>query len=127
MGAIYTASRVVARLPSVISRHGLLARGLFHAWWHGSGLRRCTGSLGLRAIRANTTCPWTVFSARTRAKLAGEPRPAVVEETMASRTRSSSQQRPTSALYGWFTEGVDTRDLKKAKALLEELAVLKHA
>jgi predicted ATPase len=24
--------------------------------------------------------------------------------------------------YGWFTEGVDTRDLKGAKALLEELA-----
>jgi predicted ATPase len=25
-------------------------------------------------------------------------------------------------VYGWFTEGFDTRDLKKAKALLEELA-----
>ena len=24
-------------------------------------------------------------------------------------------------LYGWFTEGFDTRDLKDAKALLEEL------
>ena len=24
-------------------------------------------------------------------------------------------------LYGWFTEGFDTRDLKEAKALLEEL------
>jgi hypothetical protein len=24
--------------------------------------------------------------------------------------------------YGWFTEGFDTRDLKDAKALLEELA-----
>src|SRR5262245_3306674 len=48
-----------ARLPSVISRHGLLARGLLHAWWHGSCLRRCTSSLGLRTIRANTTCPWT--------------------------------------------------------------------
>ena len=26
-------------------------------------------------------------------------------------------------VYGWFTEGHDTRDLKEAKALLEELAV----
>ena len=26
-------------------------------------------------------------------------------------------------VYGWFTEGLDTRDLKDAKALLEELAV----
>jgi hypothetical protein len=24
-------------------------------------------------------------------------------------------------LYGWFAEGFDTRDLKEAKALLEEL------
>jgi predicted ATPase len=24
-------------------------------------------------------------------------------------------------IYGWFTEGFDTRDLKEAKALLEEL------
>jgi hypothetical protein len=59
LGAIYTASRVVARFPSVISRHGLLARGLFHAWWHGSGLRRRAGSLGLRTIRTNAACPWS--------------------------------------------------------------------
>jgi predicted ATPase len=25
-------------------------------------------------------------------------------------------------VYGWFTKGFDTRDLKEAKALLEELA-----
>jgi len=25
-------------------------------------------------------------------------------------------------VYGWFTEGFDTRDLKGGKALLEELA-----
>ena len=27
-------------------------------------------------------------------------------------------------VYGWFTEGFDTRDLKEAKGLLEELAPL---
>jgi len=26
------------------------------------------------------------------------------------------------AVYGWFTEGLDTLDLKEAKALLDELA-----
>jgi adenylate cyclase len=26
-----------------------------------------------------------------------------------------------SEIYGWFTEGFDTADLKEAKALLEEL------
>ena len=25
-------------------------------------------------------------------------------------------------VYGWFTEGFDTRDLKEAKALLDELS-----
>ena len=25
-------------------------------------------------------------------------------------------------IYGWFTQGFDTRDLKEAKALLEQLA-----
>ena len=28
----------------------------------------------------------------------------------------------TAAVYGWFTEGFDTTDLKEAKALLDELA-----
>jgi hypothetical protein len=29
---------------------------------------------------------------------------------------------PFFPVYGWFTEGFDTRDLKEAKVLLEELA-----
>ena len=29
-------------------------------------------------------------------------------------------------VYGWFTEGFETRDLKEAKALLEELAKLHY-
>jgi len=39
-----------------------------------------------------------------------------------------SQSKPQQArellapVYGWFTEGFDTRDLKEAKALLEELS-----
>jgi predicted ATPase len=27
-----------------------------------------------------------------------------------------------SEIYGWFTEGFDTKDLQEAKALLDELA-----
>jgi predicted ATPase len=30
-------------------------------------------------------------------------------------------------VYGWFTEGFDTRDLKEAKALLDELALLRSS
>jgi predicted ATPase len=50
---------------------------------------------------------------------------------MASRARSSSVDRLVgrdqqarellAPVYGWFTGGFDTRDLKEAKALLDEL------
>ncbi len=39
----------------------------------------------------------------------------------ATRARAASG-RAACSVYGWFTEGFDTRDLKEAKALLEELA-----
>jgi predicted ATPase len=35
---------------------------------------------------------------------------------------SRSARELLAPVYGWFTEGFDTRDLKEAKALLEELA-----
>jgi predicted ATPase len=53
---------------------------------------------------------------------------------MALRARDSTHEKPTRSwceqqarellapVYGWFTEGFDTRDLKEAKALLDELA-----
>ena len=31
-------------------------------------------------------------------------------------------QQMLAKVYGWFTEGFDTKDLQEAKALLEELA-----
>jgi hypothetical protein len=31
-------------------------------------------------------------------------------------------REPLAPVYGWFTKGFDTRDLKEAKALLVELA-----
>ncbi len=37
-------------------------------------------------------------------------------------TPRSTQRNPLFApVYGWFTEGFDTPDLKEAKALLDEL------
>jgi predicted ATPase len=53
----------------------------------------------------------------------------VCNETGASRARLwRDQGKPQQArellapVYGWFTEGFDTLDLKEAKTLLEELA-----
>ncbi len=36
--------------------------------------------------------------------------------------KTEEAQQMLAEIYGWFTEGFDTADLKEAKALLEELA-----
>ena len=41
---------------------------------------------------------------------------------MKTRSRRTEARDLLAPVYGWFTEGFDTRDLKEAKALLEELA-----
>ena len=46
--------------------------------------------------------------------------------SMARLWRDQGKRKETRELlapvYGWFTEGFDTRDLKEARALLDELA-----
>jgi predicted ATPase len=39
-----------------------------------------------------------------------------------SRSKVQEARELLAPVYGWFTEGFDTRDLKEAKALLEGLA-----
>jgi hypothetical protein len=40
-----------------------------------------------------------------------------------TRKLASSEVNLLAPVYGWFTEGFDTLDLKEAKALLEDLAL----
>jgi len=42
--------------------------------------------------------------------------------SMARRCKRTEALELLAPVYGWFTEGFDTRDLKDARALLEELA-----
>jgi predicted ATPase len=60
--------------------------------------------------------------ARQQQAKSWEPRAAM---SLARLWRSQGKVREARELlapvYGWFTEGFDTRDLKEAKALLEEL------
>ncbi len=37
-------------------------------------------------------------------------------------SKRAEAQQLLAEIYGWFTEGFDTADLKEAKALLEELS-----
>lgn len=36
--------------------------------------------------------------------------------------RSAEARQPLVEIYGWFTEGLNTKDLQEATALLEELS-----
>ena len=49
---------------------------------------------------------------------------ATGDETRLWRDQGKPQQAREllAPVYGWFTEGFDTRDLKEAKVLLEELS-----
>jgi predicted ATPase len=40
---------------------------------------------------------------------------------LAKQGRQDEARSMLADIYGWFTEGFDTRDLKDAKALLDEL------
>jgi predicted ATPase len=76
-------------------------------------------------VRPVSTPPEQATLARTRAQQAKswELRAAM---SMARFWRSQGKPQQARELlapvYGWFTEGFDTRDLKAAKALLNELA-----
>jgi predicted ATPase len=63
----------------------------------------------LSVVRAQQAKSWELRAAMSMARLWREAR-----ELLAP-------------VYGWLTEGFDTRDLKEAKALLEELASWRHA
>jgi len=41
---------------------------------------------------------------------------------MLERGREREARELLAPVYGWFTEGFDTRDLKEAKSLLEKLS-----
>jgi predicted ATPase len=42
---------------------------------------------------------------------------------LAKQGQRDEARKMLAAIYGWFTEGFDTADLKEAKALLDELSV----
>jgi predicted ATPase len=72
----------------------------------GSKLRRALETAGRQQAKS-----WELRAATSLARLWGE------------RGRQTEARELLAPVYGWFTEGFDTLDLKEAKALLDELAV----
>jgi predicted ATPase len=69
----------------------------------------------------------SISSARSRLRGGQQAKSWELRAAMSMARRWSDQGRRDEArdllapLYGWFTEGFDTRDLKEAEALLDEL------
>jgi predicted ATPase len=91
-------------------------------------VRRLAGEVALLLPRAETTLAQTHFEyalavARQQQAKSWELRAAISLACLWRDQGKVQQARELLArAYGWFTEGFDTRDLKEAKALLEELA-----
>jgi predicted ATPase len=96
--------------------------------WSEAEVHRVVGEIALMssepdATKAEAHFERAVSIARQQDAKSWEPRAAM---SMARLWRSQGKVQQARELlapiYGWFTEGFDTLDLKEAKALLEELA-----
>jgi predicted ATPase len=95
--------------------------------WHQTEVNRIAGELALMApapdpAKAEAYFERALAVARAQQAKSWELPTAM---SMARLRRDQGKQREAhdllAPIYGWFTEGFDTRDLKEAKALLEEL------
>ena len=91
-------------------------RGPSHCWRNRPDVARAGYSKSRSIFRAG---------ARSRACTAGEILGAARSHehgaALARPGRREEARVVLAPVYGWFTEGFDTRDLKQAKALLDEL------
>jgi class 3 adenylate cyclase/predicted ATPase len=96
--------------------------------WCEADIHRTAGQIVLRSSKRDATTAQKYFErsldvARAQKAKSWELRASM---SLARLWRDQGKVRQArellAPLYGWFTEGFDTRDLKEAKALLEELA-----
>jgi predicted ATPase len=96
--------------------------------WFEAEVNRVAGEIALKSppphtakAEAHLECALAV--ARQQQAKSWELRAAMsLARLWRSRGKVSEARELLAPVYGWFTEGFDTRDLKEAKALLEELA-----
>ncbi len=99
--------------------------------WHEAEVNRVAGEIALKSREPDETKAEGYFEraltvARQQQAKSWELRAAMSLARLWRDQGKPQQARELLApVYGWFTEGFDTRDLKEAKALLEELAALR--
>jgi predicted ATPase len=97
-------------------------------WWDAE-INRVAGEIALKSpeagpLKAEEYFERAVAVARQQQAKSWELRAAMsLARLWRDQGRVSEARELLAPVYGWFTEGFDTRDLKEAKALLEELNV----
>jgi predicted ATPase len=95
--------------------------------WSDAFLHRCRGEILLRRDPANTTPAEEAFLTAIAVAQQQKARSFELRAAMSMARLWRDQGKRNEArdllapVYDWFTEGFDTRDLKEAKALLDEL------
>jgi predicted ATPase len=97
--------------------------------WYEAEVCRMAGEISLNSPKPNTANAEAYFEravaiARRQQTKSYELRASMsLARLWRSQGKVQQARELLAPVYGWFTEGFDTRDLKEAKALLEELAV----
>jgi predicted ATPase len=96
--------------------------------WFNAELHRTQGELLLNRHPADTAAAETALKraievARSQKARTFELRASVsLAKLYQTESRGEAARELLTPIYGWFTQGFDTRDLKEAKALFDELA-----
>jgi predicted ATPase len=94
--------------------------------WYEAEIRRLRGDL-LRAAGDDTTAEASfrdaiAVASKQQAKLFELRASTSLSRLWCDRGKRTEARELLAPVYGWFTEGFDTHDLKEAKALLDEVA-----
>jgi predicted ATPase len=96
--------------------------------WFKAEVNRTAGEIALKSpetdlAKAETYFDCALAAARKHQAKSWELRAAMsLARLLRDQGKVSEARELLAPVYGWFSEGFDTRDLKEAKALLEELA-----
>ena len=96
--------------------------------WYEAEVHRTAGEIALMspepdAAKAETYFDRALAVARSQQAKSLELRAAIsIARLWRDRGRRDEARELLAPVYGWFTEGFDTLDLKQAKTLLDELA-----
>jgi predicted ATPase len=96
--------------------------------WCEAEVHRIAGEIALKSLAPDTEKAEKYFEhalsvARAQQAKSWELRASMsLARLWCSQGKVQQARELLAPVYGWFTEGFDTRDLKEAKALLEELA-----